>query len=229
MRPILFSIGRLNFYSYGFFTAIGFIAAGLVIDYLAKKKKLVTRRHREYFVIDGLLFSLVLGVLGSRIGYTVLYSFIFPLEPVEIFFDLTHGGFVFLIGLACGLGAFIWWLRQSQDLIMGWLDIVIIGVLAGYGLSELGGYLNDGQIVHLAGLVGTGILSGIGYYLLMTEKRAGKTFCYMLFLLLLLFFFLGFWEIERVRFVSLGLTQWVSLLAMILVAVIPNIKLKKHD
>lgn len=214
MRPILFSLGRLNFYSYGFFTALGFIAGGAVIDFLAKKKKLITGKHREYFLIDGLLFSLIVAIIASRIGYLLLYSLVFPVEPFDFAHSLLAGGFVFYIGLIAGLATLAWWLRKNKTPILPWFDITIVGIFTGLTISEIGGYLNDGQIVHLASLLGNSILAGFTYQLVLAEKKVGQTFFTGLFLLLLLFFFLGFWQIERVQWLGLTLTQWASLVGM---------------
>lgn len=211
MRPILFSVGRLNFYSYGFFTALGFIAAGMTVSYLAKKKRLITKK-RQYFLIDALLIALVVGIIAARAGYILLYNLILQLEPIG---NLISGGFIFYIGLAAGLITFARWIRQESDNVQAWLDTIIVGLMVGIGFSEIGGYLNDGLVVHLAGLVGSWALAGLLYIRFATERRAGQTFWPGLFLMFLLFFFLGFWRIEKVLWYGLNLTQWASLLAMI--------------
>lgn len=211
MRPILFSLGRLNFYSYGFFTALGFIIGGIAIDYLAKKKKLITKRQREFFVIDALLFALIVGIIAARLGYIVLYNLIFRLEPFA-FDQLIGGGFVFYVGLAASLVALRWWLREEEKPLLAWYDVIIVGVLLGNGLSEVGGYLNDGAVVHIAGSIGNLCLAGLMYALLMTEKkRPGLTFWTGLFSLFLLIFFLGFWRDEKLIWFGLTFGQWASL------------------
>ena len=210
MRPILFSLGRVNFYSYGFFTALGFMAGGAIVDYLAKRKRLVTSRHAEYFVIDTLLVSLVAGILVSRLSYSVLYSLIFQLEPLS----LLGGGFTYYPGLDAGIAVFIYWIRRTETNILRWLDALMVGILAGTSLSELGGYLNDGQIVHLGALLGSAVIAGFAYRLFMAERKPGKTFFFSLFLLFLLYFFLGFWQQEKVAWAGLNLTQWVSLISL---------------
>lgn len=218
MRPILFSLGSLNFYSYGFFTALGIILAGMLVDYLARKKKLLTSRHREYFLIDALLFSLIAGIIGARLTYIIIYNLIFRLESA-VSFNLLTGGFVFYGGLAAGLIAFIWWMRRQDKPILGWLDMVIVGISFGLAASEIGGYLNDGQIAHIGGFLGTSIITGMGYNYVITEKKAtGRTFFYGLFLIFLLYFFLGFWSPEKVEWLGLTLGQWGSLIGLLSIA-----------
>ena len=210
MRPILFSLGRVNFYSYGFFTALGFIAGGAIVDYLAKRKRLVTSRHAEYLVIDALLVSLVAVILASRLSYSVTYSLIFHLEP----FSLLGGGFTYYPGLAAGIAVFIYWIKRTEENILRWLDVLMVGILTGTSLSEFGGYLNDGQVVHIGALLGSAVIAGFAYRLFMAERKPGKTFFWSLFLLLLLYFFLGFWQQEKVALIGLNLTQWISLMSL---------------
>lgn len=220
MRPILFSVGSLNFYSYGFFTAIGFLAGGYLINYLAKQRGLISRKTPAYFVTDALLFALVIGLIVARLSYIVIHSFILRTEPLELATQLLGGGFIFYAGLAAGLAAIAWWMnRQNQSApILAWLDIALIGVSAGFAVSEVGGYLNDGQIVHLTGLVGASGLAVFSYYLLLSIKEPGRLFRFTLFLLFLLLFFLGFWRLEKVIWYGFNFGQWVSLIGMIGVA-----------
>ncbi len=211
MRPILFALGKVNFYSYGFFTAFGFMAGGAVIDYLAKRKRLITSRHTEYFVIDALLVSLIAAILASRLSYSIVYSLIFRFEP----FNLLQGGFAYYPGLATGIWVFIYWIRRTETNVLRWLDALMVGILFGTGISEIGGYLNDGQIAHLGALIGTAVLAGFAYRLFMAERTPGRTFFSSLLLLFILYFFLGFWQSEKVVWAGLNLTQWVSLISLV--------------
>lgn len=213
MRPILFSIGRLNFYSYGFFTALGFCLAGFVVTALARKKRLITKK-RQYFLVDALLFSLVVAIVAARLSYIVLYNLILHLEPLASG-SLLSGGFIFYVGLIAGLIGFSYWIKREEESSLPWLDVAIVGILIGLGFNEIGGYLNDGLVVHLAGIVGSWTLAGLMYLRLITEKRAGQTFWPGLFLLFLLIFFLGFWRTEKVLLVGLNLSQWASLVGML--------------
>lgn len=215
MRPILFSLGRLNFYSYGFFTALGFILGGVVVDYLARKKKLITKKQREYLLIDGLLFALIVAIVSARVGYILFYSFILRTESIAEASQLLSGGFIFYVGLAAGLAAFAWWIKRKEAAILPWLDVLIVGILVGNGFSEIGGYLNDNSIVHMAGWVGNWAVAGMSYAILVTEKRRGQTFWSGLFLLFLLNFFLGFWRVEEIIWFGLTLGQWASFVGLV--------------
>jgi phosphatidylglycerol:prolipoprotein diacylglycerol transferase len=222
MRPILFSLGSLNFYSYGFFTALGFVAAGFLIDYLARKKKLITSKHREFFLIDTLLLILVVGIVVARASFYLLYSVILQgnasATSIASITSLQTAGFIFLPGLLAGFITLAWWLRRHQLFSLVWFDIMMPGIFVAFGLSEIGGYLNDGLIVHLAGLLGSILMAGVSYLLVRYEKRMGTAFLYSLVGLFIFLFFLGFWRIERVDLIGLNITQWTSLLGLIAVS-----------
>lgn len=227
MRPILFGVWGLNFYAYGFFTALGLLAAGFVINYLARKKRLITKK-RQYFLIDGLLLSLLAGIMAARIGYIVLYNFILDLESLATG-NLISGGFIFYVGLLVGLIVFRFWVKREEANSLPWFDVLMVGLMVAMGFSEIGGYLNDGLVVHLAGMVGSFALAGLFYVRLATERRAGQTFWPGLFLMFLLFFFLGFWKTEKILLVGLNLTQWASLAAMLSLSYLAGRSLTRDD
>jgi hypothetical protein len=222
MRPILFSVGSLNFYSYGFFTAVGFIAAGTIVDYLARRKRLLTKKHREYFFLDGILLTLVIALIAARVGYIVLYSLILKTETLALANHLLGGGFIFYAGLLAGLAAFYWWIKRHNEPAMPWFDILSIAVLVGFGFNEIGGYGNDNSVVHLVGLIGSFALAALTYAVYITERKAGLSFRIGFLSLFVLNFFLGFWRNEEILIVGLSLTQWASLIGVIGVSFVKN-------
>lgn len=217
MRPILFSLGSLNFYSYGFLAAIGFIVGGLVIDYLAKKKKLLTSKHREFFLIDALLLALASGLIGARLTYIVLYNFIFQVEPLSQVGNLLTGGFVYYGGILTGFLALYWWFHRYEMQNIRWYDVIIVGLMVSYTFSEIGGYLNDGLVIRLAGFVGGIVLTGFAYLTFLAEKKPGRAVFSTLLVFFIFKFFLGFWAAEPVVWIGLGLGQWASLAGALIV------------
>lgn len=218
MRPILFSLGSLNFYSFGFFIALGFILSGIAIHYLAKKKRILTSKVREYFLFDALLLALAAGFIGARIFYIVLYNVIFRLEPLSQVTNLFGGGFVFYGAIAAALPVVYWWFKRHDMTSLAWLDVCMIGLQLGLAFTQFGGYLNDGQFIHLAEMVGYAVIGGIAYQTFKVEKKGGTTFIISLFLLFLLRFFVGFWRLEPIGWIGLTLDQWASLLGLIVMA-----------
>lgn len=215
MRPILFSLGRLNFYSYGFFTAIGFLVGGYLINHLARKKRLLTKSHREHFLIDGLLISLIVAIIAARLAYILLYHLIFALEGLNLQTNLIGGGFIFYAGLLTGLAVFAWWVRKEETAFMAWLDVLIVGILGGLMVSAIGGYLNDGSVLHLVAWVIYLIMTALTYILVRYQKRVGLTAITGFTLLLTVNFFLGFWRTEAIQWLGLNLGQWFAIAALL--------------
>jgi len=135
MYPILFSFGRLNVYSHGLMMAIGAIAGGLVIFYLAKRKNLETN-----FVLDLCVYTLLAGIIGSRILYVVLYFNQFQ-NFREVFF-IWYGGLVSYGGIAGGFLFAYLYLKAKKQSILKWFDIGIIGLLIGWAFGRVGCLLN---------------------------------------------------------------------------------------
>ena len=135
MYPILFSLGRLNVYSHGLMMAIGAVAGGLVIFYLAKRKGLKTN-----FILDLCVFTLLAGIIGSRILYVILYFDQFQ-RFREVFF-IWYGGLVSYGGIAGGFLVAFLYLKAKKEPVLKWFDVGMIGLLIGWAFGRVGCLLN---------------------------------------------------------------------------------------
>lgn len=131
MYPILFSIGQVNFYTHGLLIAIGCLAGGYVIYYLAKKESLPNK-----FLFDLLVLSLLLGIVGARLTYVIIYYYQF--ENWHDMFFIWYGGLVSFGGIFLGfLMAALILKRKKQD-ILHWFDLSMIGLLIGWAFGRVG-------------------------------------------------------------------------------------------
>jgi len=142
MHPILFRIGQVNFYTHGLMIALGALVGGWVIYLLAKKEKLPTKS-----LIDLLVYSLFLGVIGARIVYLILYYYQFS-NWHEAFY-IWYGGLVSYGGMIGGFLTAGLILKKRRQNILKWFDIGIIGMLIGWSLGKIGCFLS-GDIVGIA-------------------------------------------------------------------------------
>lgn len=131
MYPIIFSIGGLNIYTHGLMMALGAIFGGFIIWYLAKKERLATK-----FLFDVLIYSLLAGIIGSRIVYVILYYYQFS-NWHEMFF-LWYGGLVSYGGIFFGFLAAALVLKRFHQNILQWFDIGIIGLFLGWAFGRVG-------------------------------------------------------------------------------------------
>lgn len=146
MRPILFSVGSVNFYSYGFFLAVGFIVGVLVLFWLAKiSKQVIDDKDRSEF-LDLILYSVLAGLVCGRIGHIIIFASQY--RGVPFWEAMLRGGFSFYPGLIAGLLIFILLLHRFHKPVWNWLALGMLGLLAGKAVAHIGGYLS-GQAIGL--------------------------------------------------------------------------------
>ncbi len=89
MCPILFKLGFLNFYSYGFFIAL----ALFVPSYFFLKKAKVLKYDSK--ILENMIFYIFLsGIIGARVLYVLLNFKNFAESPLDVF-KIWQGGLVF--------------------------------------------------------------------------------------------------------------------------------------
>ena len=131
MRYILFEIGPITIYSYGFMIAVGILAAFLTAGYRAKKSGLLEDH------IYGLgLAGLAGGFLGAKVLYFIT-EFKEILEDPSILLNLSQG-FVVYGGILGGiLGAYIYCKVKKLD-VLKYFDITIPSLALAQGFGRIG-------------------------------------------------------------------------------------------
>lgn len=132
MHPILFSIGSLNFYSYGFFVSIAFFVTMGIFYLLAKPKKLWLPSTFMNFVIT-LIFVAVFARLAFFFAYYDKYFY----NWWEVFY-IWNGGLVSYGGI---LGMIIAFVILFRPRLLENLDILAVSVLGGGIFWRIGGIL----------------------------------------------------------------------------------------
>lgn len=128
MHPILFSLGKIHFYSFGFFASLAFIAGFLIIQYSFKKLGKKTEN-----LIDKLLVVFLIAILTARVSYFVIYYNQFDYWW-EIFY-FWRGGMISYGGLIGGLIAYAGIFRKN---LRANLDILAIAFLLGLFFWRIG-------------------------------------------------------------------------------------------
>ena len=131
----LFSIGPLTFHTYGLMTAIGIIAAYLLMERRAKQNNFTEEQQSKTFGL--ILFCLIFGYLGSKILYILT---ILPrlLEDPAVFLQSLSGGWVVFGGLLGGMfGA--WLFCHWQKLPVGrYFDLAFPAVALAQAFGRVG-------------------------------------------------------------------------------------------
>ena len=131
----LFSIGPVTFHTYGLMTAIGIIAAYLMMERRAEQKHFSEKERGKTL---GLILScLIFGYLGSKILYilTILPQLI---QDPSLFFRSLTGGWVIFCGLLGGIfGA--WLFCRLQKLPAGkYFDLAFPAVALAQAFGRVG-------------------------------------------------------------------------------------------
>lgn len=136
MHPILFKLGPISVYSYGFMVAIAFIAA----TYLAQRAARQTDISPS-FIIDLALLMLFSGIIGARLLYVVLNIKDYIERPLEIIM-LQHGGLVFYGGAIFALAAGILYIKRKRLSVYKIGDLLAPYVALGQAIGRIGCFLN---------------------------------------------------------------------------------------
>jgi len=132
MKPILFSIQGVNFYSYGLFVALAFLICYLVVWFVSYKKKMIDK-----LLFEKLLLVLAAGIIFARILFYILYDI--GSLPWYSIFNPTIGGMVSFGGL---IGGFILFIILFRKNLWKWMDIFSLGFLAGAAIWRIGCFLS---------------------------------------------------------------------------------------
>ncbi|MGA1824132.1 MAG: prolipoprotein diacylglyceryl transferase [bacterium] len=135
MHPVLFKIGPITIYTYGFCIAIGFLLAGFIIVREAKKAGI---DHNK--VMDVFFYSLLSGLIGSRILYVVFNIHDYWPNIWKIFL-LWEGGLVFYGGLLGGAPVCFWLIHHYDLPILSVMDIIILPGPLAHSIGRIGCFM----------------------------------------------------------------------------------------
>ncbi|NMB12641.1 MAG: prolipoprotein diacylglyceryl transferase [Firmicutes bacterium] len=136
MKPILWQIGPLQVYAYGFFLALAFVVATYYAAATAKERG-IDADH----VIDLALIACVASLVGARLGFVLLEFPYYRLHPAEII-RLSEGGLSFHGGLILGVVAGIRFCQKRRISPWQMADLVAPAVALGTAIARIGCLLN---------------------------------------------------------------------------------------
>jgi len=131
MYPILFSIDGVNLYTHGLLMVIGIGLGSLILYSIAKRKGYETK-----FLFDLIIYSVLGGLIGSRILYLLLYFNQFANWKEMLF--IWYGGLVSYGGIIGGFLVVWAVLAYRKKPILEWFDMGIVGFMVGWGIGRVG-------------------------------------------------------------------------------------------
>ena len=131
--PILFHIGSLRVYSWGFFVSLGILTA-LIIANKNHKKESKT-------ITDLVIITLIFGILGARTIYVLLNIKHFIKNPIEAF-NIMGGGLSYFGALLFAFIALLTYCKITKKDYKHYLDIFAIYIPIVQAIGRIGCFLN---------------------------------------------------------------------------------------
>jgi len=159
VRRVLFSLGPFPVYTFGFMMALGVLAATLIIYIEAKRKGL-----NQDKVLDFILWALIFGILGARLGYVIIADPLYYLRNPLQFFHIQDGGLSIHGAVIGGLFAGLLFSRRYRLPFWRLADVFAPGLALGIAIGRVGcdvfgrpmtnpwpwGVMVNGQLLHPA-------------------------------------------------------------------------------
>ena len=136
MRPILWQIGPVQIYGYGFFLALAF----LVGTYITARQGKAHGLNSDH-VVDLALVACISSLIGARLGFVLLELPYYRVHPAEII-RLEEGGLSFHGGLIVGVAVGIWFCHRRGINPWKMADLVAPAVALGTAIARMGCLLN---------------------------------------------------------------------------------------
>lgn len=132
MYPILFQLGRLKIYGYGFFVALGFFLGFRLV--LKQTEKLKIEKKIIYDLVFYILFS---ALLGARFLYVLFNLGEYLANPLSIFY-FWEGGLFFHGGLFTAIIVTIIFLKKKKLNLGQFADLLAPALALGYVFGRIG-------------------------------------------------------------------------------------------
>src|SRR4030042_882917 len=120
MFPILFRLGGLTIYAYGFFLILGIVVAGILAILRVRKEDLRIPFER---LADLFFYAVLSAIVGSRILFVLINFDLYRENPLRIF-KIWEGGLVFYGGLILAIGVSIGYMRWYRLPIRKLFDLI---------------------------------------------------------------------------------------------------------
>ena len=221
MYPILFAIGGINLYSFGFSVAVGFLISSFLLLKECRRKGIDANP-----ILDLALGSFISALVGGRLLYVLLHQSWYGAHPFEIF-QVQRGGLIAYGGILLGVLFAIVFLRLKRISFWKAADLLIpFGVLT-QAFGRIGCFLNGccyGRPSSLFGIHPTQLYESFGLFLLFAglryadrwQLKPGRLFALYLVGCGILRFVVEFFRGDQAPFlIGLTLAQWMSLASLV--------------
>ncbi|MEW5768368.1 MAG: prolipoprotein diacylglyceryl transferase [bacterium] len=131
MHPILFSIGPINVYTYGFTLALAFLTAIWLTSRAAEREGI----KREVIIELG-TYVLIAAIVGARAGDVIINWDYYWQHPLDIVF--SRQGFVFYGGFILGVMVSVLFILRRKLPLWKMADIISPSIAIGLAIGRIG-------------------------------------------------------------------------------------------
>lgn len=131
MHPVLFSVGPITLYTYGFFIALG---ALLCLLYLYRQSRMRYNLTNEQ-INNIFLIIIVASVVGGKLFMIFESPKYYLGNPIQLF---SRSGFVFYGALLTCIPAMLWYFKKIKAPVLGMLDIMAGVACIVHGVGRFG-------------------------------------------------------------------------------------------
>lgn len=136
MLPILFKVFGYPVHSYGVMIVIAFLVSVWIIRKRAPKYNIDKQR-----LTDGLIVTLIVGILGARIAYILQELPFYMSHPRELF-SIQMAGITSFGAIVAGLLYLFFWARRKKINALALFDCIGPPFLVGNAIGRVGCLLN---------------------------------------------------------------------------------------
>lgn len=135
MKPVMFTLFGIPFYSYGIMTAVGFTMGLLYALYEAKRNKI-----KPELILDISFWFIIASIVGARILFIIVEWDYYRTKPLDIF-KIWEGGLVFFGGIILATITGIIYLKVKKQPVLLVADIFAPALPLGETFGRWGCFL----------------------------------------------------------------------------------------
>jgi len=149
MTPYLFSIGTFQLRYYSLMYIVAFVLVYFLVIYRIKNEKY---KYTAEDIQDYLVWAMIGVLLGARLGYVLIYNFVYYLQhPLEIFLPFSFADGIRFIGISGMsyhggvIGVIIMsvlFCRKRKIDFWKFADLICPAIPLGYTFGRLGNFIN---------------------------------------------------------------------------------------
>ncbi|MBP9924994.1 MAG: prolipoprotein diacylglyceryl transferase [Cyclobacteriaceae bacterium] len=134
MYPILFELGSITIYSYGFCIAVGALVGFSYMYWQGKKEFGLTFDQSNTLFI----MLVVAGVVGGKLFLIFENPSLYLSQPKKL---LSGSGFVFYGSLLTAIPIMLWYFKKIKVPVLGMLDVMAIVTCLVHGFGRIGCFM----------------------------------------------------------------------------------------